>query len=334
MAEPEKCTGVIDATHETIVLGLKLAGELPKDIDKFLINAVQSKEVQDAITGYLNEIAKDAVKNNKTTFSEAEAKKFGKELITRGVNATGQSVLGQVKKTTQYQKLEESAQNVLKSLKCSGVGVWFDKNQTMVYIVGAGVLLSGAVAMYVARSGDTVTEPAISLIKDKQVKFKLLGDVLQIGGGITKFTPSKRDVEIKTIVATDLKVVKAEFTITTHFIDTNVQVAGTGKVVIPITRDLTAKIEGAYDPYNAKSVPLSLGLGLEFRSGNVKLDLLGRIQSQDNKLLGSGSLGLGVLGNIEKMPFNANISGKVDTSGGVGVMGTFTLHWDQPTKKK
>jgi hypothetical protein len=334
MAEPEKCIGVLDAVNETLVLGLKLVGEVPKDVDKILVNALQSKEVQDAITGYLNQFAKDKIKNTPTAFSEADARKFGKELVTRGVTAVGQSALNEVKKSPQFKKLEESADNILKALKCSGVGVWFDKNQTIVYIVAVGAVLSGAVAMYVARSGDAITEPAISLIKDKQVKFKLLGDILQVGGGLTKFKPSAREVEIKTIIATDLKVVKAEFSITTHFIDTNVQVSGTGKVVIPIARNVTAKVEGTIDPYDAKNVPLSLGLGLEIGTGKVKLDLLGRLQSQDNKLVGSGSLGLGVLGSVQKMPFNANISGKVDTLGGVGVMGTFTLHFDQPTKKK
>lgn len=320
MSNSGKCTDVVGAVRDTVVLGIKLVGDVPKDLDTYLINALKSDELQKEIKKALDEIARDAVSKTPVTFSGNEGKKLATTLLNKGATAIGQDVFSQVQKTPQYLRLRKSAEGVVSSLKCSQTGIWFDHNKKIIYILAAGLIVGGAVGMYVARAGDTVTESITGLVKGKKITAKPIGS-LEVSAGKFEFVPSKREFKVELGAAADLKQIRVEMTVTGHATDSSVTVgSAAGKVVIPYGRVVT-RVEGGYDPKNMKSAPVQLGLGIEFTAKGVRFDLAGRLQFSNARPTG-GSIGIGVKGNRKGVPLSIDLGGKLDSQSGAMILGT------------
>lgn len=325
MAEPDKCTNVLGAAKDTVVLGIKLVGDAGKDFDTYLANALKSDDVQNEIRKALNEIAKEHLQITPLTFSGQEAKRMATALLNRSAAAIGQDVFNQVQKSPQYLRLRTSAENVLTSLKCSPVGIWYEANKTMIYILAAGVIVAGAVGMYVTRAGDAMTDPLTKLIGKKKFTAKPIG-TLEVSAGGFKFVPSKREFQIELGAAADYKQIRVELSVTAHAIDTDVSVASAGgKVIIPFGKVVT-RVEGSYDPRNLKIAPVQLGLGIGFPQGALRFDLAARVQFSHSRPTG-GSVGVGVKGNFKGIPIAVDLGGKLDNQSGSTVLGTIGALW-------
>jgi len=290
MPPPNQCTDVLDAVQDTVLMGVQVTGTAVKDLDTHLRQALQSPQVQNAIKSTLEELAKKKLGEVPVQFSEEDSKKLVGELAKKGAEAVGESVKEQIQRTPQYKELERRAQKILKALECSPVGVWFDQNKMILYILGAGVLVGGATAMYVARAGDPVTEPLTSLIKDKKIRVPIPGN-LELSASGFKFVPSKREVDVDLSLSGQWKTVKADFKVNVQAVDSSVQASAAGTVVIPFRLGLI-RAEGSFDPRNSQVAPLHLGLGLGITpGGGVKLDLVGSLQLRGTEVT-AGSVAL------------------------------------------
>jgi len=290
MAPPNQCADVLDAVNDTVLMGVQVTGSAIKDVDTHLKQALQSPQLQNAIKSTLEEIAKKKLGSVPVQFSEEDSKKLIGDLSKKGAEALGESVKEQIQKTPEYKELERRAQKILGALKCSPTGVWFDQNKMVLYILGAGVLVAGATAMYVARAGDPVTEPLTSLIKDKKIRVPIPGN-LEFSASGFKFVPSKREVDVDLSLSGQWKTVKADLKVNVQVVDNSVQASASGAVVIPFRMGLI-RAEGSFDPRNPQVAPLRLGLGLGITpGGGVKLDLVGSVQLRGTEVT-AGSVAL------------------------------------------
>ena len=279
-------------------MGIQVTGSAVKDLDTHLRQALQSPQVQNAIKSTLEELAKKKIGEVPVQFSEEDSKKLVGELAKKGAEAVGESVKEQIQRTPQYKELERRAQKILNALECSPAGVWFDQNKMILYILGAGVLVGGATAMYVARAGDPVTEPLSSLIKDKKIRVSIPGN-LELSASGFKFVPSKREVDVDLSLSGQWKTVKADFKVNVQAVESSVQASATGTVVIPFRLGLI-RAEGSFDPRNSQVAPLRLGLGLGLTpGGGVKLDLVGSLQFRGSEVT-AGSVALNA--RLNKLP--------------------------------
>jgi len=298
MAPPNQCADVLDAVQDTVLMGVQVTGSTVKDLDGYLKRALQSPELQNAIKSTLEDIAKKKIAEVPVQFSLEDSKKLLGELAKKGAEAVGESVKEQIKRTSEYQELERRAQKILDALKCSPAGVWVDQNKMILYILGAGVLVGGATAMYVARAGDPVTEPLTSLLKDQKIRIPIPGN-LELSASGFKFVPSKREIDVDLGLAGQWKTVKADFKVNVQAVDNSVQASASGTVVIPFRLGLI-RAEGSFDPRNPQVAPLRLGLGLGITpGGGVKLDLVGSLQFRGTEVT-AGSVALNA--RLNKLP--------------------------------
>lgn len=298
MAPPNQCADVLDAVSDTVLMGVQVAGSAVKDLDTHLKQALQSPQLQNAIKSTLEEMAKKKLGEVPVQFSAEDSKKLLGELGRKSAEALGESVKQQIQRTPEYQALERRAQKILDALKCSPTGVWFDQNKLVLYILGAGVLVGGATAMYVARAGDPVTEPLTSLIKDKKIRVPIPGN-LEISASGFKFVPSKREVDVDLALSGQWKSVKADLKVNVQAVDSSVQASASGMVVVPFRLGLI-RAEGSFDPHNPQVAPLRLGLGLGITpGGGVKLDLMGSLQFRGSEVT-AGSVALNA--RLNKFP--------------------------------
>jgi hypothetical protein len=315
--DPQQSTSFSDAVSDTVTLAFKVVDNEPGDLPGQILKAMQSDDVQNAIKKALQEIADAQIKPKSGTPPPLpDPKDFLKKLVTAGGTAVEQNVLKQIKDTPRYKGLEKSLQVVLDTFKKTPIGVWFDKNEMLVYIIVGGIVLSGATAMYVTRSGSAVAAPAFDFVKDKQFKIVKLGDVVISASG-TKFNPDKRELGAKVLASLNLKAVKVELSVTIQAADTAVQGSGSAKVVVPLGRDFVTTFSGTVDPTKKTVV---LGLSLDATHAGVKVDLLATVQ--DGKL-SSGSLNLGTNRSIVKgIDLRPGVIGTIDAHNGMSVMGT------------
>jgi len=279
-------------------MGIQVTGSTVKDLDGHLKRALQSPQLQNAIKFTLEEIAKKKLGMVPVQFSEEDSKKLLGEIAKKGAEAVGESVKEQIKRSSEYQELERRAQKILDALKCSPAGVWMDQNKMILYILGAGVLVGGATAMYVARAGDPVTQPITSLIKDKKIRVPISGN-LELSASGFKFVPSKREIYLDLGFSGHWKTVRADFKVNVQAVDNSVQASASGTVVIPFRLGLI-RAEGSFDPRNSQVAPLRLGLGLGITpGGGVKLDLVGSLQFRGNEVT-AGSVALNA--RLNKLP--------------------------------
>ena len=318
MSEPAKCIAVTDAVEDTVVLAFQLLDKSIASSPKLVIEALKSSQVQTALTSSLQSIAKGKLQDAPVQFSAEDARKLSESLRDTNLKGFKDGLLGQVKKSPEYQRLEKSAERIAEALKCTPVGVWVDKNEGLVYVLGGGLILGGAVALYVTRSGDAVTNPLVGLIKDKKPKVKVLGN-LELSGSLLKFVPSSREIELNAQAVAKWEKLEVELNITVHTVNEKIEATGGGKVVLPFSGG-QMRLEGTYNARDPKVAPFSLGLGLQLNPKGVRIDILGRMQFQGDLRPSGGSVDLRV-GPSRKFPFGIGATGKVEQGNGT-ILGT------------
>jgi hypothetical protein len=315
--DPAKDANVLDAASDTVVVAFKLIDQEVKDLPAQIIKAVQSDDVQNAIKNALQEVADSQIKAQGAAPPPLpDPKDFLKKLITAGGTAAEQNVLKQIKDTTRYKSLEKGLQGILDAVKKTPIGVWFDKNDKLVYVIAGGIVLTGVTAMYFTRSGGAIAEPVFDLVKDKSFKITKLGDLV-ISASATKFNPDKRELGGKVLATLNLQAVKAELSLTIQAADTAVRGTGGAKVVVPLGKSVVTTFSGTVDPH-AKTC--TFGLSLDATHEGVRVDLLATVH--DGKLT-SGSLGLGTDRSIVKgIDLRPGVTGQIDAQNHMSVMGT------------
>ena len=238
-----KCPGVIDAAQDTIVVALELADKTilrsPEMIQKVLASDAVRKELEKVLQAEGERLTK--LHTAGTKVSAEEAKEMGKKAATAvATTAVGQAQK-QIEQSQDYKKLRSSLRQLECSFKKSPVGVFVDENKGWLILVGAGMALGGATAMYVIRDADVVGSQIASLA-NQLVRFKVLGNV-EVGAKDIRFKPSDRDVEITGFATGTWKSVQAKFDLSVAFKDDKLtSTSARGEVVVKIAKDL--KVEG------------------------------------------------------------------------------------------
>jgi|SRR5689334_11110078 len=307
MTEPAKCIAVMDAVEDTVVIGVRLVDKTLLDSPRLIIDALQSPKGQEAIKSALQQIANERMKNAPVQFSAEDARKLADKLQQAGVQGFKDGLLEQVKKSHEYQRLEKSAERIVDALKCSPAGVWIDQHEALVYIVGAGLILGGATALYLARTGDAITDPLTSLLKDKKAKLKVRQNI-EIAGGLAKFVPSTREVEVDVQAIAKWKPIEIKLNVSVQAVNEKFSVAGGGQVILPFNGG-AFRLQGSYNARDPKTAPLSLGMGVQLQPQGLRIDIMGRLQLQELRPTGA-SLDLSV-GPSRKIPFS--LSGSATT---------------------
>ncbi len=271
---------VVDAASDTIVLAFDLVGSQIANMPDELTKSLQSASVQAAIKSTLMTFALNKQKSGTTTISDQEATQLANALFSNVGGKVADSVLEQLKKTPEYQKLEQSLKNFEQALKTSPLGVWVDRNQGILYVVGAGLVIGGAAALYVTKTGGMVVNLPVSQLTGKPVKifkvgrFTLSGQLLNfqpdtqtVGGALTgaeKWDRLQISVQLG-VVATgsDVKQVNGQVMFKTQ--DFNLSLSGSGQPAQrTVNLGLSVGISG-----NGLPGPLTIGIGTVIKDGKA-----------------------------------------------------------------
>lgn len=330
MIEPEGCARLSDIVADTVVLGMKYEHEGGQDLEPRLVQAMKLPEIHRALKEALEYQAEETVAKTPSPFSYEESNRFSNSVLQRGFRPARQDVIRQIKNSARFMELRKSAEAVVGILESSPTGIWYDEVKRIVYVIASGVIVAGAVVIYVVRPGDAfsqVAQPAAALTTDNTITYLPLG-TLDMTDAKTRLDTSKIFFKLDLAGSTNLRPVRARFSLAGYAMDAHLKAAsGEGKMFIPFGKvearadGAAGKFENAYDARNPENAPVQLGLGLSFLGEMLRMDLAGRLRLADSRLTAMG-LDLGLNGNYRGTPYAAGAGARTDRDSvfGLGIM--------------
>jgi hypothetical protein len=182
---------VLDASHQIFVLAFDLVGTeielLPDQLDR----ALASPQVRAAIEKTLIDFLRTTPASDTGVMSGAEARKLVGALEKKVADPLSQQVLDKIKATPDYKRLEKSIAAFEAAAKSTALGAWVDRNKNVLYLVGAGLVVGTASALYITKTGGPVLDTALSPLQGKKFEVLQIG-TLQIKASLWDFKPDAR----------------------------------------------------------------------------------------------------------------------------------------------
>ena len=269
MAPPTANLG--DATTQVIALTFELAEHEIENFDTLLQNSLNQPQVREAISSALTTFISQRMASGASTsnMNGKDAADLVKALQSAAGAKAGDAVAQQIKNDPQYKKLEQAIKNFENAAKTSPMGVWVDKNQGVVVVVGLALVVGGAAALWVTKTSGATLDKGLDAIVNNQVqifkigKFSVSGqglafqpDTHTIGAALTA-TEKFQQVQISVkfgVVAAGSQVQKVDGAVVVKTGDATVTVTGTGTAGTPAT---------ATAPPTPKKVNLGLTFGVD-----------------------------------------------------------------------
>jgi len=317
--QSETCHNFPEAAKRTVVLAVKLTGATVKDSHAILSRVLADHELQEKLHAALKkageELMAEQAKGNKVT--------LGKSLGTIG-SATGSvlksPVLKEVKKSSEYWRLEQGLQDFKCAFDNTPVGVFYNENKTLLIIVGVVGAVGAGAAMYYTKAGDLPAKafsllPSLTPIKLGTVELKVSD---------FKFKPSERQFDATVGAAVEWKAVKASFEVSVAFKNDKLVGAG-GKTDLAVSLNARTTAfanasgswaEGADGKPDAIKGRANLGVKRSVSQRvNLQFQLYGEFDQNDKKR--TSQVGFGVSSKVAQ-PLGPKSSLSVGASVGTG----------------
>ena len=309
-------TDLGDALNQVVIVAFDLAGKEIPNLPMRLNESLQSDAVQQAIREGLQTFAMKKVSSGTTVVSDAEAKELLGLLEKIGGKAAD-GVSEQIKKSPEYKRLESKLKELEKALTTSPMGVWVDNNKGLVLVVGIGVALGSAAALYLTKTGGPVVNFPISQIKEKPFQiFKVGGFTLK--GQLLEFKPDKQTLGAG-MLATQ-KWEKVEVSIKMGVIATGADVKEVNGQVALKSNEFSVMMDGAIKPEEKK---INLGRGVGFTNGSLP----GPLKISLGAVIDNGQVSGGTLSASMKTSAGTfGLDAKSDRSE-TRALATFTIPW-------
>jgi hypothetical protein len=318
MADPSQCpqTDLGDALSQVVIVAFDFAGTETKNLPALLSNSLQSESVQQAIREGMQTFAMKKVASGTTEVTDAETKEL-LGLLEKVGGKVGDQISDEIKKSSQYKRLEDKIKALEKTLSCSPMGVWVDNNKGLVLVVGIGVAFGSAAALFLTKTGGPVVDLPIGLLKEKPFQlFKVGGFTMK--GQLLEFKPDKQVLGAG-ILATQ-KWEKVELSFKIGIIASGEHVKEVNGQAVVKSNDFSITVNGAAKPEEKK---INLGLGLGFRSSSLPGPLnisVGAVVT-DGQVTG-GNLQASMKTSAGTFAVNGSTSGSETRA-----LATFTVPW-------
>lgn len=347
----EKCGTLLDAVKDTLVLAFEVADKTILNSPETIRKVLEDPKIQQAIRSAAQTEGRrllEAQRGGKAVTNE-DGVKVLQAIGTAAKDAALDSAKKQIEESDEFKQLKKEVENLGCAFKQSPLGVFVDKNKGWLIVVGVGIGLGGAAAMYVFKSGDWVAGQATDLAS-KQLRFKVLGNV-ELGASRLKFVPSSRQVGTTVFGSAKWERVSVRLDLSVDFKNDQFQ-STSGKISTDITVAkglvLTGTGSAGYQ-INKESWQQNfvyhLGVGVTFKKafGVDKFDLTARAfieQTPDYmkqgaaldarysimNLANKGQINIGVTGQVDNSRmFDPNLT--TSTQQGLGYKGMVMFEW-------
>jgi len=269
---PGSDANIPDILPEPVLLTLDLIGYEAVNLPDRIGAALEKPEVRAAIDKGLNDLAAEVARKTlwrpPQMMTDKEKEAIFDKVMAAATNPIKSDILTKIQQSSRARALELSTKKLAQTLNARAGGIFTSNG--IVYIIATAVVVGGgAVALWSLRTGDSITDPLISL-GGKAVPALHLGKI-DLGFEVGKFLPETHLIETKVIASAKWDRVQAKVSIAGKWADeTSGKITGTGQVVVPLGHGLTFTGAGRYgtDP---KDTGFALGLGFKERQWDISV---------------------------------------------------------------
>jgi hypothetical protein len=247
----------LDATSNTVVLAFDLSDPRIADMPNELSRVIHGPFVQSAIRKALVELALARQRLGTSTISDKEACRFAGALAGGVAGAMGADLFDRIRQTPEFVSVEQSLKSLDETLKNSPLGVWIDRNRGVLYVVGAGIAIGGAAALFATKTGGSVLNVPITRLATKPLKVFNLGS-FSLAGQIVSFQPRTQTVGVALVAMEQLE--RLQVGVQLGVVATGGAVEQVNGKLVFKTQDVSLSLIGTGKPLE-KTV--NLGLGIE-----------------------------------------------------------------------
>jgi hypothetical protein len=297
MADPTP--DVLDAANQVIVLAFDLVDATLPDAPELLEKALSSGPVQQAITKTLLDYAKSKGKPGASPATTEEGQKLLAALGTGITDAGSKAVLSQIRTSPEYKKLEAAVTAFKRTAESSPLGVWLDRNRKILYVVGAGLVVSATSALYITKTSGMPVRKVVDLLKEEKFEVLQIGS-LRFKAALWDFQPDARVLGARLLATKQWAKVSAEVSLGVLARDADLQQIDGAITVKSGGFSANAKATGKPP---TQQVNLGLQFGYSGKAGKGRFDIgLGAMYEDDklnaslNASLKSGRTAVGLKG--------------------------------------
>jgi hypothetical protein len=275
MGNENQCTSqaTIDAGKRVVLLAFDLADQTLANSPDLLAATLKSAKVQEAIKLALNSFILARIPTTSGELSEKDAQALLKTLQGVVTGPISKEVEAKIKNTPQFKALDAGIKDFLATASCTPLGVWVNKNKTLLIVSGVVLAVGGTAALFVTKTGGPAVNLPLGLLKDAKIPIFKLGS---LSGGVTigDLKPSLREAGAGVVLTDKFDSMSVDLKIgATAFFTPSRQVPG---AVLTKSSVFTIDPSGGA----AKNNRISLGLTLRSNADTFSATI-GAIWEQD-----------------------------------------------------
>jgi hypothetical protein len=309
----DKCSDELPGSIvESFVLAIELVGDQvkrsPQTIGKILKNPEVEKKIKEALEKRLLELQKKATLEGKPIDADQALSEIKSVFTVDTLDATTGELKKAIESSPKYQRLKGSLENLSCKFKAAPVGFFYDEAEGVLLIFTVGVMLAGAVGMYIAKTGDLDTPLAAAAKIAELPSITVLGKIdLSLSDVVLKPSEKKYDGGIVAKVK-DWKAIKeAELKVVVQTKDQKVAAVPISvETQVKVTPQFFGKFGASYEPMQQH---LGFSLGIVGKFDTIEVQVKGNYLEEEKKT------SYGASGSVDWKPHTAV---PIKISGGVG----------------
>jgi len=157
----DKCSNELPGSVvETFTLAIELVGgqveKSPESLARILKSPAVQKKIRESLEKRLGELQKKALEGRPVD-SEQALQEIKSVFTVDTLDATLSAAKTELEKSGKYRQLKTSLEGLACRFKNRPMGTFYDESEGVLLILATGVIVAGAVGMYVAATGDADT---------------------------------------------------------------------------------------------------------------------------------------------------------------------------------
>lgn len=262
----DKCTEELPGSLvETMGLAIELVGDQVKN-PEILAKVINSPEVQkklkEALEKRLGELQRKATLEGRPIDAKQALSEIGSVFGTDTIDVTKAAAKKEIEKDPKFRQLKTSLEGLSCRFKESPTGFFYDEREGLLIILAAGVVIGGAVATYIVRTGDLDKPLSAAALAANAINFTVLGKVdVGLTDVVLKPSEKKYDAGLFAKVADWKRIKEAQVKVVVQTKDEKVAaVPITVETKVELAKDWFGTFGTTFEPVK-KDVGFSLGIG-------------------------------------------------------------------------
>jgi hypothetical protein len=319
---------------DIVVLAVKVVGDVGSNFADYARKVLEDPNTQRDLQKALYEIARE----QHTVFAgqpSTDSAKAATAVATKAAEVIKGPLLEEIKKSASVKSLIDAVGKLGAGAKEKPLGVFLDNASTTIFLVAFGASLVGIATIYEIKTGTPITNAALSLLDNTQVKVK--GFTLELGQ--LRVDYAKSQITLKTFVTKEWKALSVKIGLSGE-VFTNGQkmqnANGSVQVVVPVVTGLNLTGKAEYDQNTAGGV----GVGFQYNKDGLKIDVMADLKKIGMQYATQGATGPAVTGvdfnvkasagtnfNMFGLPANVSAQAGLGNNAGAGGMAATAGVW-------